>query len=315
MVWFNSVKDQIRAGRDLILLLDEPGLSLHALAQKDFLKYIDDLSDNHQILYTSHSPFMVNSDRLHEVRTVEDDLEKGTKLSASLSGSDPNTIFPLQAALGYTIAQNLFIGAKNLLVEGPTDLIYLHYFSSMLEQAGRGSLRDDVVIVPVGGLDKLATFVALLRGNELDLVVVHDYAGGPDQRLQSLVREKLLHDRQVLNYAQFRDIGSAAGTNLAGTDIEDLISPELYIKLFNGAYKKELGRKTIKLGSLPGGDRIVDRIERHLAARSITLRPSGGYNHYLIANYLASNPVPISEIDDATLSRFEALSKEVNRLL
>jgi AAA15 family ATPase/GTPase len=189
LVWFDSVREGSGAKSDLILLLDEPGLSLHALAQADLLRYIDSLAGKHQILYTTHSPFMVHGDRLHQVRTVEDRLSVGTVISDNLSGSDPKTIFPLQAALGYTIAQNLFISKRNLLVEGPADLVYLKHASSLLEQADRTSLRDDITVVPVGGLDKLSTFVALLRGNSLDLVVLHDYSGQPDNHLESHPRE------------------------------------------------------------------------------------------------------------------------------
>ena len=105
----------------MILLLDEPGLALHALAQKDFLRYIDELSDKHQVLYTTHSPFMVHSDRLNQVCVVEDVDKVGTIISDNVSDSDPRTIFPLQAALGWTIAQNLFISERNLLVEGPSE--------------------------------------------------------------------------------------------------------------------------------------------------------------------------------------------------
>ncbi|MDD3150932.1 MAG: AAA family ATPase, partial [Candidatus Gastranaerophilales bacterium] len=69
LVWFDSVQYQIdRPGKveqkNLILLLDEPGLALHALAQADFMQYIDKLAKKHQVLYTTHSPFMVHSDRL-----------------------------------------------------------------------------------------------------------------------------------------------------------------------------------------------------------------------------------------------------------
>ncbi|NJL77914.1 MAG: ATP-binding protein [Richelia sp. SM2_1_7] len=112
LVWFDSIKKQTNTNRDLILLLDEPGLNLHALAQADLLRYIDHLAKSHQIIYTTHSPFMIHSDRIHEVRTVEDLPKEGTKISDNVSGSDPKTIFPLQAALGYTIAQNLFISKK-----------------------------------------------------------------------------------------------------------------------------------------------------------------------------------------------------------
>lgn len=90
LVWFDSVQHQIDpSGRDseksLILLLDEPALALHALAQTDFLKYIDNLSEDHQVIYTTHSPFMVHSDRLHQVRVAEDKIKLGTVISDNLS--------------------------------------------------------------------------------------------------------------------------------------------------------------------------------------------------------------------------------------
>ncbi len=125
--------------RNLILLLDEPGLTLHATAQADFLRYINELATKHQVLYTTHSPFMIHSDRLNQVRVVEDQKTIGTIISDNISGSDPRTIFPLQAALGWTIAQNLFISERNLLVEGPSDLIYLKSVSALLETQGRTS--------------------------------------------------------------------------------------------------------------------------------------------------------------------------------
>jgi hypothetical protein len=321
IVWFDSIKQQIGANTDLILLLDEPGLSLHALAQADFLKYIDDLARNHQIIYTTHSPFMVHSDRLHQVRTVEDRVGEGTKISENITGSDPNTLFPLQAALGYTIAQNLFISKRNLIVEGPADLIYLRFFSSILTTRNRMGLRDDITIVPVGGLDKLATFVALLRGNELQMAVLHDYSSKPDARLESLVRQKLIRDKQVLNYAMFRNsvksatkAKSSTSINMVSTDVEDMFSPELYLKLFSNAYKKQLSGIEVKESDLPAGDRIVERIERYLVDKGIQLRASGGYNHYLVASYLASNPVPVNKISADTLNRFEQLFLTVNSL-
>lgn len=49
---------------DAILLLDEPGLSLHPLAQRDLSAFFDGLTKTNQILYTTHSPFLVDPDRL-----------------------------------------------------------------------------------------------------------------------------------------------------------------------------------------------------------------------------------------------------------
>jgi energy-coupling factor transporter ATP-binding protein EcfA2 len=311
IAWFESIQQEV--GNDnLILLLDEPGLSLHALAQQDFLRYIDRLSETHQTIYTTHSPFMVRNDRLHQVRAVQDKVQIGTKVSDNLSDSDEATLFPLQASLGYSIAQNLFIAKRNLLVEGVSDLIYLQFFSHTLEELGREGLRSDIVIAPVGGLDKLATFVALIGANQLELAVVSDYAGRPDQRINSLVEERLIQRRNLLTFADFRN---GAGDSKEPTDIEDLLTPAMYLGLFNSAYSDKLAGRKIRENDLQPGDRIVQRLSRYLNESGIEVRPSGGFNHYLVANHLAGHPVSPSKIAGKTLDRFEALFSKVNSLL
>jgi hypothetical protein len=308
LVWFDSVREKL-GEENLVLLLDEPGLNLHALAQDDLLQYIDNLAGTHQVIYTTHSPFMVRGERLHQVRLVEDRLGEGTRVADDVTGSDPATVFPLQAALGYTIAQNLFISKRNLLVEGPADLVYLRFMSMQLEAHGRAGLRDDVTIVPVGGLDKLATFVALLQGNQLEMVVLHDSTGKADQRLTSVVQAKLIRDKQLLNYGMFVPTN---GTAAPAADVEDLFTPAEYLVLFNGAYVKELPQK-FTVASLPAGDRIVERITRHLRSEGLELKKGGGFNHYLVANHLAAHPP--KKIDAKTLDRYESLFKRINTIL
>ena len=173
-----------------------------------------------------------------------------------------------------------------------------------------------MTVVPVGGLDKLATFVALLRGNELELAVVHDYDKRPDPRLESIVREKLIREKLILNYSMFRGATptARAKTPPLSSDVEDMIPPALYLKLFNAAYARELAGTVIKESGLPPHDRIVERINQYLSANSIQLRASGGFNHYLVANHLASCPPKSSTVDVATLNQFEALFVTVNRL-
>ncbi|OIR06053.1 hypothetical protein GALL_118500 [mine drainage metagenome] len=314
LVWFDSVQHQLDPGgkatpAKLVLLLDEPGLALHALAQADFLRYIDNLSKQHQVLYTTHSPFMVNSNRLHQVRVVEDKDNVGTVISDNLSDSDQRTIFPLQAALGWTIAQNLFISKQNLLVEGPSELTYLQCMSALLEAQGGKGLKDDVTIVPVGGLSNLATFVSLLGASGLELSILHDYSGSPEQRLEEMVRQKLLAQKSVFNVSQFRDI-SNLGKNTIATDVEDLLDPEMYLNYFNKTYAKQLGENSLQVSDLPKGDRIIHQIERALAEKGITLRPSGGFNHYLVASTFGS--APPKKLDKNTITRFSALFEAVN---
>lgn len=314
LVWFDSVRHQLgtKPGEDmdLILLLDEPGLSLHALAQADFLRYIEELADKHQVLYTTHSPFMIDSEKPQQLRMVEDKKTVGTVVTDNLAGSDPKTIFPLQAALGWTIAQNLFITKRNLLVEGPSELIYLRAMSNALEAEGRTGLRDDVTIVPTGGLDKVVTFISLLGASGLELAVLHDFRGSPEQKIADLVRQKIIAAKFILNPSQFRDLANIGNDNQP-SDTEDLFEAKAYLDWFSKAFAKLLKAK-VKESDLQSGPRIIGRLQSYIASKGIVLRPSGGFNHYTVAAWFVSNPP--ATLDADTLSRFEALFKAVNAL-
>ncbi len=317
LVWFDSVQQQLdqageRHAGDLILLLDEPGLSLHALAQQDFLRYIDDLATRHQVLYTTHSPFLVHMDRLKQVRVVEDKVPVGTTIREDVTDSNERTVFPLQAALGWTVAQSLFIAERNLLVEGPSDLLYLKAVSSLLDGGGKAGLRDEITIVPAGGLDKVVTFVALLGANGLKLAVLHDYRGSPEQKLIDLVRQKMISSKAILDASMYRAVGKSKQPVQRPTDVEDLFPIEMYLGYFNAAFGKQL-KAPVTEKDLPKGDRIIDRLERWLLAEAIALRPSGGFNHYSVAVQFAS--APPSSLDGDTIRRFEALFGDVNKLL
>ncbi|WP_223437892.1 MULTISPECIES: AAA family ATPase [unclassified Pseudomonas] len=315
LVWFDSVQDQLKpvgatSNTQLVLLLDEPALALHALAQTDFLHYIDSLAETHQVIYTTHSPFMINSDRLHQVRVVEDKPNVGTVISDNLSSSDPKTIFPLQAALGWNIAQNLFIAKQNLLVEGVSELALLQSMSRAVEESGGKGLNSVITIVPVGGLSNVATFISLLNGNGLKFAVLHDYNGKPDQKLESLVQQKLLNKKQVFNFSQFRDL-SSVGTSTTASDLEDLLDVPTYLSFFNQVFAKELKGAMLTEDNLPQGDRVVQRIEKYLAAEAIKVRPSPGYNHYAVALAFAS--APPERIPAPVIERFASLFDALNQ--
>jgi predicted ATPase len=117
LVWFAQAAQQY--GDQLVILLDEPGLSLHGRAQADLLRYIkESLLPKHQVIYTTHSPFMIDPADLQTVRTVEDVVKDGeilgTKVGDKVLSTDADTILPLQAALGYDLTRSRF-------AEPPTD--------------------------------------------------------------------------------------------------------------------------------------------------------------------------------------------------
>lgn len=296
LVWFKKIQEDKNS--NYVLLLDEPGLNLHASAQADLLRFLEDLSENYQIIYTTHSPFMIAPDKLHRVRTILE-TDNGSKISESIQEKDPNTLFPLQAALGYDIAQNLFVSKKNLLVEGVSDLIILTTLSGILESEKRTFLRPDVTVVPTGGLEKVATFISLLRGSKLEIACLLDSYTDPKgkEKLEFLIREKIVQKNKIRFFDEYLSDYDKA-------DLEDLFTKKDYLKLFNSAFDEysNIAEKDLN----PDIKQVIIQINRYLGISR--------FNHYRPANQLVKLGIDKSFFDKETLDNFEKVFIDINKL-
>ena len=287
---------------DAILLLDEPGLYLHARSQTDLLGHFEKDFEN-QIIYTTHSPFMVPTNRLDCVRTVSIGETTGTTVTNDPTG-DSRTLFPLQAALGYNIAQGLFIGSKNLVVEGVTDFWVISSMSTYLADLGRVSLDSELTITPVGGAQKVSYMVALLTSEEQTVLVLLDQEKEAQTTRDNLVRSKLIAEHGVIFVSE--GFSTSAPTE---ADIEDLLDPLVYERLVCECYETELvGKKLVLNTNIP---RIAKRIEAGLKVLDIKFhktRPAA-----LLLKRLASDPASV--ITEESVRRFETLFAVVNSKL
>jgi predicted ATP-dependent endonuclease of OLD family len=296
LVWFKKIQEDHDS--KYILLLDEPGLNLHASAQADLLNFIEDLSKDYQILFSTHSPFMIPSDKLQRIRTILE-TDEGSSISNSIQEKDPNTLFPLQAALGYNIAQNLFISKKNLLVEGVSDLVFLQVISGILEAENRTFLRPDITIVPTGGLDKVSTFISLLRGSNLEITCLLDTFSDPKgkAKVEDLIRNKIIQKSRIRFFDEFKN-------DYKHADLEDLFEKGDYIKIFNQSFTEYKDIKPEDLNS--GIKRTLLQICKYLNIDR--------FNHYRPANQLAKLGVDAKWFNSETLKNFENVFLQINEL-
>lgn len=310
LVWFSQVKKIY--GENLIILLDDPALHLHARAQADLLRYIDKkLKPNHQVIYTTHSPFMVDAENLLSVRTVEDvvikENIKGTKVGDKVLSTDKDTIFPLQGALGYDITQTLFVGKHTLLVEGPSDILYLKWFSNKLKKQERTFLDHQWTITPCGGVDKIVSFLALFSGAKLNIAIFTDFHEGTKNRVRELKQSELLKQGRVFSAEMFVDQNEA--------DIEDLIGRPNFITLANKCYHLTGNRKLPAQKPSKAPIRVLKEVEDKFG---IMPPKTPEFDHYEPALYLIENTVELtSELPDLNnaLNRFEKLFEDLNKLL
>lgn len=190
--------------KNAILLLDEPGQSLHALKQKEFRETLSKLSLKNQTIYTTHSPFLVGTDELDKVRVVEMvDRTTGTKVHLSLTATDDGAILPLQEALGYDLAQSMFFHKKNLVLEGLTDMWYLEGLSNLLIAAGKAGINEQIALIPANCASKVVYFATILKAQDLKIAALLDsdaegeLAAKQDTLVNALGNKRLLRTKDV----------------------------------------------------------------------------------------------------------------------
>lgn len=205
-----------------ILLLDEPGLSLHGLKQRNFRSTLSRLAARSQMMFTTHSPFLVGPDELDSVRLVElTSRGVGTKVHTTINAADPVSVVPLQESLGYDLAQSLFGHERNLVLEQLTDYWYVDATAHLLREAGWAGLPDDVAMHAAGGAAKLAYYATILHAGKLKVAALLDAdAAGANAAEQ----ERLIRTLGYRNIIRTRD----AHTGLAAAPvIEDLLRETL----------------------------------------------------------------------------------------
>ena len=182
-----------------ILLLDEPGLSLHGLKQREFRRTLSRLAQGNQLLFTTHSPFLVGPDELDIVRVVEmSDRTVGTIVHSDVIADDPASLLPLQEALGYDLAQSLFSQQRNLVLEGLTDFWYVEALSELFREAGLTELNHEIALFPASSAGKVVYFATILHAHHLKVAALLDSDAAGDKAANQDVLVRRLGQKGIL---------------------------------------------------------------------------------------------------------------------
>jgi AAA domain, putative AbiEii toxin, Type IV TA system len=314
MAWFIQ---QQKSGKPMILLLDEPGLFLHASAQKDLLRFIEkEINSHHQVIYTTHSPFMIDPAQFERVRIVCDNglnngktgskEQEGTKVVSDPTQADPESLIPLLGTMAYDSLRSVVAGPNTLAIEAVSDMFYIQGMTDLLDRAGRTGLSKEWTLTPVGGVEKVCTFSALAGAqSQMNLAVLIDYQKNDQQTIENLSNQNLLKQSRVFTFADF-----TGGTE---ADIEDMFDPEFYLELVNGEYKNELTKRIFQ-SDLPHHPRVVTRLEAHFQRNP--LKNNLRFSPYRPARYFLEHASELAaRMSPKIYDRFEAAFGAVNKLL
>lgn len=250
VVFFAEAMDK---HKNAILLLDEPGLSLHGLKQRDFRGTISRLAEKNQTIYTTHSPFLVGPDELDIVRVVEmNNRTYGTKVHRTISSSDPASLLPLQEALGYDLAQSLFAQQRNLILEGMTDYWYIEATAQLLRSSDIESINDKIALVFANSAGKVVYYATILYAHHLKVAALLDSDAAGNQAAQ---QDSLVHTLGNKNILRTKDFCNA----IVQSEIEDLLR-ETLVAIVKEEYGVDVAQKVSTQANRP----IIDILTKEV---------------------------------------------------
>lgn len=235
--WFLSfylvfLVESTDAHSESILLLDEAGLSLHPLAQKDLSNFFLNLSQTNQIINTTHSPFLIDTNSIEKVKVVYVDDNGYSVVSDDLRASEGQvknkSVYAIHAALGLSVSDTLLQGCKPVIVEGPSDQIYLNAIKLYLISKNLIAPSEEIVFLPSGGVRGVAPLSSLISSkNELPVLIVDSDKAGLDYK------NKLEINLYSNNEDKEKIITIGSIMNLDKAEIEDIIPCEIMIPTLN----------------------------------------------------------------------------------
>ena len=309
---FSQLSELKNTDNNLVVLLDEPGLNLHARAKQEFLEFLKtELATKHQTLYTAHSPFMIDEERVHRVRMVLADPTGEHNIVDDVSVADEYTRFPLRNVFEFDLMDTLLVHPQTLLVERKADHVFLYVLSQMLRDAGKEGLDGRWTVIPVKDEQNIQTFISLFGEDKLDVAaMLNDEPTWSQPTRGREERSAMLANIPVTLASEYSNSDDAT--------VEDILSSSFYLELVNQTYATDIREAEgtpdrVTAEQLDGGGPIVRQLEGYFRSNSIN---NGTFDRGAPALYLQRNRAELAdELDKETRRSFTRLFTDLNNVL
>jgi hypothetical protein len=281
--------------KDIILLLDEPGILLHAGAQKDLLGRFENTAPIIQIIYTAHSPYMINKNFPLRIRSVGKGSGTDTEIRGTYVDQKPYTSLkcrawePLRSSLGISLGDSIFVGGVNLIVEGITDQIILSSIIQVINKI-ENKAKFDLNKVSITFADDNRNLVALaiFCSQETEgMKVLLDGDRGPETRTK-LMKGKINRD-QIFIINEILDAETI--------DIENVFDPEFYHDCVLKAYEE-----LVKLGTCKDLPKKWTDIKKEFSKENNKVTTKWGHAKYY-EEYFKKNKEELGDFGKVLVSR------------
>lgn len=239
--WFLSFYINLSAvsesnGDNVVMLLDDPAVFLHPEGKKNWLTAIESIAEDNQVLYTSHSPYLIRKEYPARIRVVEDEEQEGTQISEELTETSGTALEPLREALGIGLGDSPFVSQRKVLVEGPSDYYILNGLANYSAEHVESDIlsRSDVTILPTGGGDEMVWAAKWVKSEEFSYAILldNDQKGGN-------VKDRLQEEAAELNEERVIKLTKDDDHRNYNIEVEDMFAPDFYIDCLNTVYSEQ----------------------------------------------------------------------------
>lgn len=237
--------------KNSIILLDEPGLHYHGSMQAQLISFFRTLSKKNQILYTTHSPFLVDSTNLDSIKTVFEDADTGFSQVAETQNwpNDKEALFPIRVGWWYDVLTSYITKKTHLVLEGQSDVEIFNTMNSVLEKRSKNSLHSDILCVPGGG-HKTALLISLLKALDVDIILFQDGDSAGTSRAKNIEKQYSIPYITTSNFC-----------NIQNSSIEDLFPQEFYLNAVAKAHPDLAISKNDIAPNKPILDSLKDKVD------------------------------------------------------
>ena len=215
-------------GEDLqpgdIVLVDEPGMYLHPKAQQEMRNILNEIGEQNQIVYTTHSPYLIDADNIAQIRLVEkrgiygeNGYNEISEIHSKIHRSNNiDTIKPINDAIGYSLGSELNLRQQKILIcEGVSDYYYIKALEIIIGKSFACGITH------ANGCNNIGRIASLFLGlgvPELFALVDSDKSGIRERK--KLIDDGVFESDRFLTTDKDEDVGMA---------IEDVFNREWFL--------------------------------------------------------------------------------------
>lgn len=267
--WFLAfligILSQAKELKDYIVLIDEPALYLHPGGQKAVLAQINELSRDNQIIYSTHSPFMVDKRFSERVRFLIKDTKTGYSLTKVEKPAKENILRDplLREALGYTVTDLSYLGEQNILVEGNFDKKIIEILVNQFIKENKVEETIDLNntgLINCFGASEISKHAKLYKEFRLNCLSIYDSDKAGNSAKDANIKNGIQSEEEIISVS---DVRSKLET------MEDLLPNDIFKKSVKEYFKLKLDNKIDEAVKIPRGKKINSLIDQRIQNKKI----------------------------------------------